>query len=162
MLVAGCAASPAASPATTPSATAEAGPAVSASPAATVAPSPGATVTVGPVPLAAAARAVRYWRLVDAHRYRALLAVVTPDSQAAAAVRAGDAAGFWGIERVRVLSTAPIVEPLPPSGATLEFSMTVDIRPTRASSWSAGRTLVFMCLRRARGSWLVYESGTGP
>ncbi len=87
---------------------------------------------------------------------------ITPDSQAAAAVRAGDAAGFWGIERVRVLSIEPTVDPRPPSGATLEFSMTVDIQPTRTSSWSAGRTLVFMCLRRAGGSWLVYESGTGP
>ena len=121
-----------------------------------------AAITAGPVPPGAAASALRYWRLVDAHRYRALLAVVTPDSQAAAAVRAGNAAGFWGIERVRVLSSAATVDPLPPPGATLEFSMTVDLEPARGSPWSGGRTLVFMSLRRATGSWLVYQSGPGP
>jgi hypothetical protein len=160
LFVGGCSASaPTAPGATTPP---PAGPPLSASPTARVAPSPVAAITAGPVPPAAAASALRYWRLVDAHRYRALLTVVTPDSQAAAAVRGGNAAGFWGIERVRVLSSAATVDPVPPPGATLEFSMTVDLKPARASPWSGGRTLVFMCLRRARGSWLVYQTGSGP
>jgi hypothetical protein len=60
------------------------------------------------------------------------------------------------------VSVDPTVAPLPPSGATLEFAMTVNIRPTRDSAWSAGRTLVFMSLRRVGDAWLVYESGSGP
>jgi hypothetical protein len=160
LFAAGCATSAPTTPGAP--APAPAGGALSASPLDRVTPSPVAAVTAGPVPPAAAAAAVRYWRLIDAHRYRPLLAVVTPDSQAAAAVHAGNAAGFWGIARVRVVSRARTLEPLPPPGATLEFSMTVSIKPARRSPWSGGRTLVFMSLRRASGSWLVYQSATGP
>ncbi len=162
VLVCGCAASPAPTPTTVRSAAATSGPALSSSPEGTSAPSPAATITAGPVPPAAAQTALRYWRLVGAHRYRALLAVVTSDSPAALATKAGRAASFWGIERVRVVSIERTVSPLPPPGATLEFAVTVAIRPTRPSAWSAGRTLVFMCLRRVGGSWRVYEAGTGP
>lgn len=161
-LVCGCTASPTPTLTAVRSAAATSGPAVSSTPAGASTPSPAATITAGPVPPAAARTALRYWRLVGAHRYRALLAVVTRDSQAAAALRAGDAVAFWGIERVRVVSIDHTVSPLPPPGATLEFAMTVAIRPARAAAWSAGRTLVFMCLRRAGGCWLVYEAGTGP
>jgi hypothetical protein len=126
------------------------------------APTPSATVTEGPVPSAALRAATRYWRLVDAHRYDTLLAVVTPDSQAAAALRAGRGAAFWGIKQVRVVSAAATVLPAPPAGADLELSMTVRITPGAGSAWSAGRTQVFLSLRRVGGVWLVYESGTGP
>jgi hypothetical protein len=162
LLADGCAASPATTPTAAPSATGGGTPVVSSSPADTATPSAGATITAGPVPPAAAATAVRYWRLVDAHRYRALLTVVTPDSHAAAAVKAGNAAGYWGIRHVRVVSVDPAVGPLPPHGATLEISMTVDVSPAPGSPWSAGRTLVFVSLRRVGRSWRVYETGTGP
>jgi len=162
VLVGGCAVSPAPAPTTVLSTAAEATPSVSSSPAGAATPSPGATITAGPVPPAAAQTAMRYWRLIDAHRYRALLTVVTPDSPAAAAVRAGTAAATWGIERVHVVSIDPAVSPLPPPGATLEFAITVNIKPARTTSWSAGRTLAFMSLRRVGDSWLVYETGTGP
>ena len=162
VLVGGCAVSPAAAPTAVQSTAAAAAPAVPSSPAGTAMPAPGATITAGPVPPAAEQTAVRYWRLVDAHRYRALLGVVTPDSPAAAAVRAGGGGAFWGIARARVVSVEPTVSPLPPPGATLEFAVTVAIRPARTTSWSAGRTLVFMSLRRVGGSWLVCETGTGP
>ena len=135
----------------------------SASPAAgSASPAPDATITAGPVPAAAARAAVRYWRLIDAHRYHALLGVVTADSSAAAAVRAGQADGFWGIKRVRVVSTAATADPAPPAGATIEFEMTIEVTPSASSAWNAGRTLVFMNLRRVGDRWLVYESGTGP
>jgi hypothetical protein len=130
--------------------------------AGSAAPTPGATITDGPVPSAALQAATRYWRLVGAHRYHTLLAVVTPDSQAAAAIRAGRGAAFWGIKRVGVVSAAATVLPAPPAGAGLEFSMTVRITPGAGSAWSAGQTQVFMSLRRIGGGWLVYESGPGP
>ena len=161
-LVCGCAASPAPTPTAIRSVAATSGPAVPSPPAGASAPSPATTITAGPVPPAAARAALRYWRLVGAHRYHALLTVVTRDSQAAVALRAGRAASFWGIERVRVVSLERTVSPLPPPGATLEFAITVVTRPTRTAAWSVGRTLVFMCLRRVGGSWLVYEAGTGP
>ena len=125
-------------------------------------PSPVPVVTAGPVPPAAAAAATRYWRLIDTHRYRALLTVVTRDSQAAAALRAGRSTSFWGIERVRVVSVDPTLFPEPAAGATLEFGMTVDVRPIGATAWNPGRNLVFMSLRRVGASWLVYETGSGP
>jgi hypothetical protein len=159
-LVGGCSASPAPAP-TTPRPAASAA-AVSAAPTGPAMPAPSATITAGPVPPAAAHTAARYWQLVDAHRYRALLNVVTRDSHNAAAVRAGDAAASWGIARVRVVSVDAAASPLPPHGATLEFAMTVVIRPTRTSSWGGGRTLVFMSLRRVGDAWRVYEVGSGP
>ena len=54
------------------------------------------------------------------------------------------------------------VGPAPPAGATLEFAMTIDVRPARATAWTPGRNLVFMSLRRVGGSWLVYETGSAP
>jgi len=123
---------------------------------------PHAVITSGPVPAAALRAATRYWRLVDEHRYRALLHVVTADSTCAAAVRRGRAAAFFGIERVRVVSYVREVDPAPPSSATLEFTMTVDIRPNPVSAWHDGETLVFLCLRHTRGRWLVYDAGSGP
>ncbi len=166
----GCAAasvsSPAGSPSSTPAAPApgSASPAAgSASPAAgSASPRPAAAITAGAVPAAAARAAVRYWRLIDARRYHALLGVVTADSSAAAAVRAGQTNVFWGIRRVRVVSTSATADPAPPAGATIEFEMTIDVAPSASSPWSAGRTLVFMTLRRVGDRWLVYESGTGP
>jgi hypothetical protein len=125
-------------------------------------PSPVPVVTAGPVPPGAARAAVRFWRLLDAHRQAALLGVLTPDSRAAAAVRAGRADAFWGIARVRVVSVDATVGRTPPAGATLEFAMTIDVRPTRATPWRAGRNLVFMSLRRVGGAWLVYQTGSGP
>jgi len=124
--------------------------------------SPVPVVTAGPVPPAAAAAAARYWRLIDTHRYHALLTVVTRDSQAAAALRAGRGASFWGIERVRIVSVDPTLFRAPPAGATLEFAMTVDVRPAPATAWRPGHDLVFMSLRRVGASWLVYETGSGP
>jgi len=119
-------------------------------------------VTAGPVPAGAVHAARRYWLLVDEHRYGALLTVVTADSTCAAAVRGGHAAGFFGIDAVRVLSHEQRVDPAPPPHTTLEFAMTVDIRPRAGSAWDGGPTLVFMCLRHAHGRWLVSEAGTGP
>jgi len=148
--------------ATPQAATTTASPLAAASSQAGGAPSPVPVVTAGPVPPAAAAAAVRYWRLIDAHRYRTLPTVVTRDSQAAAALRAGRGASFWGIARVRVVSVDPTLVRAPPVGATLEFGMTVDVRPVGATAWRPGRNLVFMSLRRVGGSWLVYETGSGP
>ncbi len=125
-------------------------------------PAPSATITDGPVPAAALQAATRYWRLIDAGRNAALLRLVTPDSPAAAALRAGNGAAFWGIKRVKVVSGGATADPAPPAGATIEFDMTVDITPSASSPWSAGRTTVFMTLRRVGDRWLVYESGTGP
>jgi hypothetical protein len=124
--------------------------------------SPAAVVTTGPVPAGAVRAAARYWRLIDQHRYAGLLAVVTPDSTCAAAVRGDAAAAFFGIDRVRVVSYVRQVDPAPPALTTLEFTMTVDIQPGPASAWSAGDALVFMCLRYTDGRWLVYEAGSGP
>ncbi len=123
---------------------------------------PGAVVTSGPIPAGALRAATRYWRLVDEHRYAALLSVVTPDSPCAAAVRGKSGAVFFGIDHVRVVSRARRVEPTPPARATLEFTMTVDVRPSARSAWSRGRVMVFMCLRRAGARWLVSSAGTGP
>jgi hypothetical protein len=94
LLVGGCTASPASTPSATRSAKGAAGPAAASSPAGAATPAPHATITAGPVPPAAAQAAVRYWRLVGAHRYRALLGVVTLDSQDATAVKAGHGAQF--------------------------------------------------------------------
>lgn len=126
------------------------------------APSPSAAITAGAVPAAAAQAAARFWRLVDARNDAALRGVVTADSQAAAALRAGRGAAFWGINRVQVVSIQATALPAPPAGATLEFAMTVDITPSGTSAWSGGQTLVFMSMRRVDGAWLVYESGSGP
>jgi hypothetical protein len=131
-------------------------------PSAGAASPPAAVVTTGPVPAGAVRAAARYWRLIGEHRYARLLAVVTPDSTCAAAVRAGHAAAFFGIDRVRVVSSVRQVDPAPPALTTLEFTMTVDIRPSPASAWSGGETLVFMCLRHTDGRWLVYDAGSGP
>jgi len=128
----------------------------------TASPSPGPTLTSGPVPPAAARAATRFWRLVDAHRDAALLRVVTPDSQAAAALRAGRGDAFWGIRRVHVVSIDAAVRPSPPTGATLEFAMTVDIRPAHQTAWNPGRNLVYMSLRRVGATWLVCAAGSGP
>ncbi len=126
------------------------------------APAPGAVVTSGPVPAGALRAATRYWRLIDEHRYAGLLAVVTSDSTCAAAVRGGRAAAYFGIERARVVSYVRQVDPAPPALTTLEFTMTIDIRPSSVSAWNDGETLVFMCLRHAGGRWLVYDAGSGP
>ena len=131
-------------------------------PPATGSPSPVPVVTAGPVPRGATEAAVRYWRLIDHHRYRALLTVVTPDSRAAAAVRAGRAGAFWGIDRVRVVALDATVGRTPPLGATLEFGMTIDVRPAGATAWRPGRNPVVMSLRRVDGSWLVCQMGSGP
>ncbi len=129
---------------------------------ATGSPSPVPVVTAGPVPPGAARAAVCFWRLLDAHRHTALLGALTPDSQGAAAVRAGRADAFWGIARASVVSVDATVERTPPVGATLELAMTIDVRPAHASAWRAGRNLVFVSLRRVGESWLVYQTGSGP
>jgi len=125
-------------------------------------PSPVPAVTAGPVPPAAVRAALRLWRLLDAHDDTALLGILTPDSPAAAAARAGRANEFWGIERARATSVARSVGRTPPIGATLELAMTVDLRPAPASPWAAGPDRVVVSLRRVGGAWLVYEVGTGP
>ena len=162
LCAAGCGSAPTAAPTASAFAGAQGGVCVSSPSAGAAAPAPRPTITAGPAPAAAVAAVLRYWRLVSAHRYRALLAVVTPDSPAAAAVRAGRGAKFWGIAHARVVSVRPAVEPLPPPGSTLEIGTTVIIRPSATSPWSAGRALVFVSLRRVAGSWLVCQSGTGP
>lgn len=157
----GCAAASVSSPAGSQSSAPEG--AATASPAAgSASPAPAATITAGAVPAGAAQAAARYWRLIDAHRYGPLRAIVTPDSAAAAALRSGQADVFWGIRRVRVVSTSATADPAPPAGATIEFEMTVDITPDASSAWNAGHALVFMSLRRVGDRWLVFESGTGP
>ena len=106
---------------------------------------------------------LRYWRLVDAHRYRALLSVVTPDSAPPPRCGPATAAAFWGIERVRVVSTDAAVAPAAAGRrhARVRHDGRHHGRPA-SSAWSAGRTLVFMSLRRVGGSWLRLRSGTGP
>ena len=116
VLVCGCAASPTPTPTVVRSAAATSRPAVSSSPEGASTPSPAATITAGPVPPAAARTARRYWRLVGAHRYQHRSPSLR-DSQAAVA-EAGDAAAFWGIEGVRVVSIDRTASPLPPPGAT--------------------------------------------
>jgi hypothetical protein len=163
VLSGGCAAASVSTPSAAQSPPSASAPPATASPGAgSTPPAPSATVTAGPVPAAAVQAAARYWRLINAHRNAALLQVVTADSQAAAALRAGRGTTFWGIKRVGVVSTNATVAPTPPAGATIEFSMMVDIVPRRGSAWIAGHNVVFMSLRRVGGTWLVYESGSGP
>lgn len=149
-------------PAISPHATSALAQATGGAAPATGSPPPIPVVTAGPVPPGAARAAVRFWRLLDAHRNVALLGVLTPDSQAAAAVRAGRADTFWGISRARVVSVDATVGRTPPAGATLEFAMTIDVRPASTTAWRPGRNLVFMSLRRVGASWLVSQIGSGP
>jgi hypothetical protein len=149
----GCGSSQAVTPSATP---------LPASGVPSLIPSPGATITVGPVPPAAAHVAQRYWQLVDRHRYGALLAIVTPDSNDARAIRDGTFGSSMGITRVDVVSIDPAVGPAPPTGATVELTVTVDITPAKVSAWSPGRRPVFMSLRQVGGAWLVDQIGSGP
>ena len=104
--------------------------AIAAPPPITAGPVPARPLTAAPrrsgvcsAPIATARFSPRHARLAGGRR----------------AVRAGNAAAFWGMARVRVLSIAATRSPRPPPGATLEFAMTVVRQAGPRAAWGAGR-----------------------
>lgn len=120
-------------------------------------PAPIATITAGPPPDAAVTVAREYLALFSERRVAEAKQLLAPGSPALAPN------AVWSTDRFRVVSVDDRVSPFPPTGATLEFALTVDVTPGEPKTLSPGRQSLWVSMARtSSGDWLVYELGTGP
>jgi hypothetical protein len=124
-------------------------------------PLPSPQITSGAPPHEAVTVVRRFWTLIGEGHTGAALDLTTPDS----GQRKVDE---WGIASARFIGVVPqSVSSAPPPAATVEFTVTVFIKPEEGPAgqqWGAAGSheLFEQVARLSDGTWKLVSSGTGP